>query len=244
MATAVAQVTGYDPTQPAQRDRWGALIEVPDWVPQLLEDVERMGAWETGVAGDGYRGTAINTSVYSVDPALGLALVQVRECRFDLRKDYRSVRKDYFLIGRNETGTPFAHPVDVRAAGRVVGDDVGFGVRLALSRVWDCDLADIDRVVRNGDVGFVPVDDLPPDAEAVDGEVTLAESHVVRALRGGQLYRAPESNEFPDEYYVRGPASIRHRKRQHPAARVNAGTWRVQVGRRARTWGFSRPTAD
>jgi hypothetical protein len=28
------------------------------------------------------------------------------------------------------------------------------------------------------------------------------------------------------------------------AVRVNAGAWRVQVGRRAPTWGFSRPAAD
>lgn len=221
------------------RDAWGALTTSPEWVRRLLDDLDGR-SWTTGIESDRKRrGSSINTSLYSYDEARQLALVQVRQCIFHPRR-YSEVKKDYYLIGRNEIGTAFAHPVDVRAAGRVVSKyDVAAGVRLALTRIWDCAEEDLDQIVRNGDVAFIPVSRLPEGAELVtENAVVIRESHHVQAMSGAELFRVGEI------YYVRGRAKIEHAKHQHPTARVRGGIWRVQAGIRAANWGFTAPTAD
>lgn len=220
------------------RDHYGALTSTPEWVGEILRDLNGR-AWTTGIQSDRKRrGSAINTALYSYDAARRLAVVQVRQCVFHPRR-FSQVRKSYYLIGRVEDGSAFAHPVDIRAAGRVVGEDLAAGVRLALARVWDCDEADLADIVRNGDVAFIPVSKIPENAELVaDNHVVIRETHHVRSLAGGEILTAG------GVYFVRGRAKIEHSKSEHPTARVRMGLWRVQAGVRARAWDFSAPVGD
>ncbi len=221
------------------RDTYGAITNPPAWISALLADVEKAGAWETGIESDKrLRGTAINTSVYGFDGFKGLAVVQLRQCIFRPGR-YNKVRKDYYLVGRNETGTAFAHPIDVTAGSKAMKSaSPADAVLLALSRIWDCDPDDVQDIVRNGDVAFVPAR-IPADAvEVPENGVTIRESHHFQALAGAKIYRLGET------YYVKGRAKIEHAKGQHPTVRTRGGSWRVQAGIKANTWGFSRPTVD
>lgn len=203
--------------------------------PGGTEDIQRVlyeldgTAWTTGIESDKKRrGSAINVLVTSESVWLGqrLAVVQVREATFHPKR-FTRVRKDYYLCGRNETGTPFAHPIDATARDTV---------RKVLSRVWRCDIRDLDDIERNGDVAFVPVRKVP-DLEPVEGAepIVLAGSHRLT----GKVYRSPKGT-----LYVRKSGRLEHAKGQHPTVRVREGLWRVQVATRAEGWGFSRPTAD
>lgn len=220
------------------RGHFHEILTSPDWVVALLRDLNG-SAWTTGIESDKkQRGSAINTSLYSYDAGRQLAVVQVRQCIFHPRR-FSQVRKDYYLIGRIEDGSPFAHPIEFRAAGRAVGPDLAAGVRLALTRIWDCDEDDLGEIVRNGDVAFVPVRRIPDGAAMVaENHIVIRESHHVQGLAGGEIWGDGET------YYVRGRAKIEHAKYEHPTARVRMGVWRVQAGIRATGWGFTRPVGD
>lgn len=211
----------------------------PSFARTLIANAEKAGAWREGIESNKRgRGESINVDLYSFDETRGMALVQVRQCRFGGK--YNKVRKDYYLLGTNENGNVFAHPVDVRASGRVIGSDPTAGITLALSRIWNCREKDLDFIVRNGDVAFVYVGTLPADAQLCEiNAITIRESHHVQGLHDGKIYRTPDGT-----YYVAGRAKIEHGPGQHPTARVKGGVWRVQEGIRARVWGFSAPTKD
>lgn len=221
-----------------ERDRFGALKAVPGWLRVILDDLDGT-AWSTGIESDRRgRGSAINASVYSYSDGEMLAVVQVREAVFDPRR-YTRVRKDYYLIGRNENGLAFAHPIPEFRRSARIQRELTAGVRIALAKIWGCDEDDLSDIVRNGDVAFVPVDRLPSGATLVEsGEGIVRESHHLGALGNGKLYRAG------DDLYATGRARLDHAKHQHPTARVRGGVWRVVAGGRGRVWGFSRPTAD
>src|SRR5262249_20524609 len=93
------------------RGNFGELNRYPVWVSKLLEELDGQ-AWEAGIASDKkQRGSSVNVGVYSFDERQQLAVVQVRQCVFHPRR-WNKVRKDYYLIGRNENGSAFAHPVN------------------------------------------------------------------------------------------------------------------------------------
>jgi hypothetical protein len=232
-------------------------------VAELLRAVEIAGAWETGIESDRKgRGSSLNVDVYGYDERRQLAVVQVRQCIFRPGR-FKRVRKDYYLIGRNENGNAFAHPVEATARPLSLRSPEE-AVLYILARVWDCAQEDVDDIKRNGDVAFVPVGTLPEGAELLEqGYAVVRESHHVMALAGGKVYRMPlcgkavgapvlasgwVAHAHTDAcrwvYYVAGRAKIEHSKRQHPTARVRGGVWRVQAAERGSVWGFTAPTAD
>lgn len=219
------------------RNYFNALVAAPPWVHELLTAADEVGAWETGIVSDRkQRGTAVNVEIYGFSEAHRLAVVQVRECVFDPRR-WNRVRKNYFLIGRNENGNVFAHAAESPARSRKALSRADGPVLWALCRVWDCDVEDLPFIVRNGDVAFVPAGRVPKGAEPVpaDEKIVLAESHV---LEGEGIFR------LAGTYYVARKALLSHSKGQHPTARVARGIWRVVVGHRAGTWSFSLETRD
>jgi hypothetical protein len=218
------------------RNRFGALSTVPQWVAAILKELDGK-AWETGIEADRKgRGSSINVDVYSYDETRQLAVVQVRLCTFRPGR-FNHVRKDYYLIGKNENGNAFAHPVESVARSKKAMATVDGGVTLALTRIWNCDAEDLDEIRRNGDIAFIPVFCLPDSAVRVEENgLTLRDSHVVEA---DELYK-----DVDGTYYVRGRARIKHLKRQHKQTNAPRGFWRVQPGLRASNWGFTAPTAD
>ncbi len=223
------------------RGQYGEISGYPEWVRTLLSDCEAAGAWTSGIESDKrHRGTSINVDVYSYDDSRGLAVVQVRECAFRPGR-FNRVRKDYFLCGRNENGNAFAHPVpSVARSSRALGSAEG-GVLRSLAWIWGCAEDEVDEIVRNGDVAFVPVASAPAEAVELPGtiEIVLAGSHRL----SGQILLAV-GDKGGRTYYVRRQAKLEHVKRQHRTARIRGGYYRVAVGHRATTWSFSAPTAD
>ncbi len=141
------------------------------------------------------------------------------------------------MIGRNENGNPFSHAIETIARNKNALKTLEGGVALALSRIWDCDAEDVDDIIRNGDVAFIPVKSaVLKNAERIDDNyITFGESHV---LVSSEIYKVN------NKYYVKGVAKIMHKKGQHPAARTKSGEWRVQEGIKGSQWDFSKSTAD
>lgn len=219
------------------RNGYNAIRVVPPFVADLISAAETAGAWRTGIESDKrQRGSSINCDIYGYDEKSALAVVQVRECRFHPRR-YNQVRKNYFLIGRTETGAVFAHPCESPARSKRALTSPESAVLWVLSRIWECREEDLVDIERQGDVAFVPVRSIPPDAALVpDGEaIVIRDTHRLT----GKIYRTPSGTI----YCSRG-AKLEHTKRQHRTIKARAGLYRVQPGLRAAGWGFSVPKGD
>ena len=199
----------------------------------VRENVDEHGAWEFGAEFDKKgRGETLNWDLYAhgrdYHTRKFLAVIQVRQWHKATRRGYPRIRKNYFLLGRNEDNTVFAHPVQSRVIHSAIknGQNV---IRSVQRWIFGCDY---EKVVRQGDVAFVPMKRVPAAADTVEQtEVTIAESHEIIA---------DEIRENGDYIYVRNPTSTHP---THPEVEVE-GWFKVVVGRRARYWKFAAPTAD
>lgn len=219
------------------RGEYNQLLTKPEWVVQLCNELEQVGAWETGIVSTSnrsrtrYNGTAVNVDAYGYDERQKLAVFQVRETVFSSKR-FNRTHKNYFLCGYNENGNAFAHAID--SVARYDGTPEAT-VAKALCKVWQCTEKQLASIVRNGDVAFIPQPNTWfKEHVPVASKVLLAESHLVE----GNIF------ESGDKLYVRGHASIAHTKGQHPSVAVEKGVYRLQVGYRAETWSFSLETHD
>ena len=140
---------------------------------------------------------------------------------------WNQVRKNYFLIGANEDGTAFAHPVSanvVHAAIRAGRDVIGplqdwiFG-------------ADYAQVRRQGDLALIPLrracGERTPLRSMVLEDSHALEASEIRLGAGGVVY-------------AKDPPLI-HLPGAHPT--VGAAGWhKIVTGRRAPFWKFAAPT--
>jgi hypothetical protein len=224
------------------RGKYNELNNYPEWVSALIRELEGR-AFTSGIQATNKRGgfEAINYAVYGVAVVekQPLAILQLRRAYRRREGYFTSVRKDYYLIGRNESGTSFAHPVENTCV-RGKALDTGEGpVLKALSLIWNVAQEDIPKIKRNGDVALIPTSFRAITSEAKEiAEATLADSHRLIPYRKGKLFQLGE------RYFVKGGAALVHTKGQHPRALVDSGTWEVIVGARAQHWGFTHPTAD
>ena len=206
----------------------------PKWCEQIIDQLQGV-SFEVGIQSDKKRrGAAVNVTVMDYDASQQLFVLQVRKCEFHPKR-FNSVHKDYFLCGRNENGNAFAHPVAVRSTNA--------NVTTALCRIWDVTSSVIPHIIRQGDVAVIPERGVTfRDVEQLPAmEFTVDTKHASHVFTPGALYAKG------DTFYVGGSIQIRHEKGQHPfvSAKLNpAKLYRVQVGNRARTWGFAQPTAD
>lgn len=182
------------------------------------------------------RGTAINVDVYGIDETNNLFVVQVRQYDKATENGWGNVRKNYFLIGYNENGNPFAHPIPsgiVHAAIRKDPSTIST-VNASQAWIWDIKPEQLSGVLRNGDVALIP---------AKPAEIKKA------AIREEKRVRVIDSHWlFGKEIRVNGHLfalnpTLRHYKGQHPTQR-GTGWYRVAVAKRAKFWDFARPTAD
>lgn len=219
------------------RNDFNALISAPSWVSSLIDAVEKDGAFTRGIESDKkQRGSAINVDIYGHDEAQGLAVIQVREAQFRPGR-FTRVRKDYYLIGRTESGSTFAHPVETPARSKWAMETPEQCVAFVLARVWDCRPQDLGDIERQGDVAFVPVPKIPASAVKIQsGEaVLIRDTHKLT----GDVWRDTDGT-----IYTRRGARLVHTKRQHAPIKAKAGVYRVQPGIRAATWGFTAPHGD
>jgi hypothetical protein len=236
-----ASLYGHRPSSPingrTSRNDFNALTSTPEWCAELMRAAEKSGAWTTGIESDKkHRGSAINCDLYGYDTEQGLAVVQVREAIFHPRR-HTQVRKDYYLIGRTETGGFFAHPVETPARSKKALETPESCVAFVLARIWNCREQDLGDIERQGDVAFVPVPRIPKTATQIqNGEaVLIRDTHRLT----GDVWRDTDGT-----LYTRRGARLVHTKRQHAPVKAKAGVYRVQPGIRAETWGFTAPHGD
>lgn len=205
--------------------------EVNNLFKAAESSVDEHGGWNIGAAFDSKgRGSAINWDLYGFGKDLHtrktLAIVQIREYTKTKKTWWPQIRKNYFLIGRNEDGTAFAHPVQSQVIHGAIkkGKDVLHAVQ---SWMFGCDYK---KVVRQGDVALVPVSRFRA-TPVIEIEVVVAENHHITA---------EEIRENRDYIYVKNPKSVHP---THPPIEAE-GWFKVMVGRRARYWRFARPTKD
>lgn len=221
-----------------QRGFYGEYDVYPAWVRELVSDAERAGCWSSGFDGNGERYEAVNADVYGWAEISGgrLALVQVRQVRKS--GGYLKVRKSYLLVGRNEDGKVFGHGVPSPRRSSVAMASPEAAVHWILStHVWRCTDADLDDIVRQGDVALIPIRRMPADAQPIEGEtITLRDSHSVR----GTIYRSSTG------LYARGIVVMDHTPGEHKHVRTKKGLWQIRVGRREALWSFlgREPNAD
>jgi hypothetical protein len=219
-----------------KRSSYGEILNAPEFVNVLLRDAEKAGCWETGIASDKkHRGTSINTAVYGFDEEQELAIVQVRECQFRPGR-YSKVRKDYYLLGRVENGSIFAHAIDSPIRSKLAMSDPQYCVDYALSKIWNCKIDDLQDIIRQGDVALIPIVHLPDSVEFLNGEAqVIRDTHKIT----GDIWRDRNGT-----LYCKRGAKIVHTKHEHKTIKARSGFYRVQPGYRAEVWGFSAPTTD
>lgn len=196
--------------------------------------VDEHGTWDFGIASLNRRGTrwqALNWDLYAygtdVHSGVLLAVIQVRQAVSGRR--WTQVRKNYYLIGTNEDGSTFAHPVSsnvVHAAIRT-GKDV---VKAVQDWIFG---GDYGRMLRQGDLGLIPL-------RRAQGERTPHRSMVLEDSH--ELQAAAIRLGADGVVYAKDPLLV-HLPGTHP--RVEASGWhKIVVGRRAPFWRFAAPTVD
>jgi hypothetical protein len=212
------------------RKRISALVEGA----ASAAKVDEHGSWDFGIARLNRRGTrwqALNWDLYAygTDVHSGglLAVIQVRQSVAGRR--WTQVRKNYYLIGTNEDGSTFAHPVSanvIHAAIRT-GKDV---VRAVQDWIFG---GDYGLLVRQGDLALIPLRRAAGERTPLRSMV-LEDSHELQAtaIRLGA----------DGVVYAKDPLLV-HLPGTHP--RVEASGWhKIVVGRRAPFWRFAAPTVD
>jgi len=196
--------------------------------------VDEHGSWDFGCEFDDKgRGEALNWDLYDMQKDIHsgkwLAIIQVRQYRKMYKNQYGSVRKNYFLLGRNEDDSVFAHSVEAIVVRRAISDGIS-----PIDRVqnWLFD-TDYSTCIRQGDVALVPVRRPAKDAKPfLGGPVIIEGSHVLSS----------DTIRANGEVYALNP-KMKHVPGTHP--RISGEGWhKVVVAKRKAFWSFSAPTAD
>jgi len=212
------------------RERVTALVEAAAGATK----VDEHGSWEFGITRLNRRGTrwqALNWDLYAhgrdVHTGELLAVVQIRQSVSGRR--WNRVRKNYFLLGRNEDGSTFAHPVSAMCVHSAIraGQDV-------VRRVQDWIFGgDYGQVRRQGDIALIPLRRAAGERTPLQ-MMLLEDSHELHASEvrlgaGGVVYaKDPRLTHLPGA---------------HPTV-VADGWHKIVSGRRASFWRFAAPTID
>jgi hypothetical protein len=209
-------------------------------VRAIEKAADEHGGWDQRSQWDSKgRGEQITVDLYGIDAAARLYVIQVRQSYRAHKNYFLSVRKSYFMIGHNENGNPFAHPISAGIVHAAIRRDPSpeSPVRAAQAWIWGIEEKRLPDVLRNGDVALIPakapktnIDIFSAGEYRVDDDVA-SDHHVIadQIIANGAIYALN-----PILY---------HRKNQHPEAR-GEGWFKVVVGRRADFWDFARPTVD
>jgi hypothetical protein len=227
-----------------RRDHYGALI-LESLSPQTTRQIHNLvnaaakadkvdehGNWDFGFEFDNKkRGWALNWDCYGFGKDIHtkkfLAVIQIRQYIKRSKNGYPNIRKSYFLLGRNEDNSVFAHPVESRVIHNAIrkGQDV---VKSVQDWIFGCDYA---KVIRQGDMALVPVKRPMGEVETMD-TIILEGSHVMLAdeiRRNGGFYALnPRMEHIPGT---------------HPTVE-GEGWFKVIVGKRSTFWSFAAPTID
>ena len=194
--------------------------------------IDEHGNWEFEASFDGKgRGYATNWDLYGYGRDIHnkklLAVIQIRRYVREKKNWYPSIRKNYFLLGRNEDGSVFSHSVESRTIHAAInsGKEV---VKACQDWIFQVDYR---KVIRQGDIALVPV-------RKALGEITTEKTVI---LQDSHLLYADEifSN---GTIYALNPYLV-HQPHVHPDIKAQ-GLYKIVVGQRAAYWRFAAPTID
>ena len=201
------------------------------------EKIDEHGSWEFGIDFDSKgRGSALNWDLYGIGrdyhSKRTLIVIQVRQFIRRRKNYFPEIKKSYFLIGRNEDNTVFAHPVSanvVQAAARA-GKDV---VRAVQNWIFGVDYT---RIIRQGDICLIPLKSkaVLANCEDVSNQFTMQDSH---------LLKAAEVKNCGANIYAQN-VNLYHLPKTHPDFENLTGWFKVVVGRRSDFYDFAAPTID
>jgi hypothetical protein len=202
------------------------------------QKVDEHGNWEFGAAFDSKgRGESLNWDLYAVGKDFHnkrmLAVIQVRKYAKYTRRGYANVKKSYFLLGRNEDNTTFAHPVSSSVIHRAIKDKKNVILRVQ-SWIFGHDYT---KVVRHGDVALVPLK-RRPNAD------NLGLTEFMIQPEDGSASHQLEADMIAEngKLYALNP-HLSHLPGTHPDV-SGEGWFKVMVGQRADFYEFAAPTAD
>lgn len=197
------------------------------------EKVDEHGVWEFGAEFDKKgRGHSTNWDLYAIGrdrfSKRLLIVVQIRRWEKQYKNGYPNIRKSYFLLGRNEDETVFAHPVESRVIHSAIKREADI-IHAVQSWIFG---KDYSFVIRQGDIAMVPVS--RPANEAKDKGTTLLiqDSHSLVA----------DEIKTATHLYAKNPA-LHHVPETHPDV-SGTGWYKIVVGQRASFWDFAAPTID
>ncbi len=233
MALAIVKVLEGEGPAKSARDWYGALVNVPVQVQELTQTVAEVAGWELGTQSGGGRSLrsrtfeARNMSVYGY--SLGdepLAVVQIR--RYFYSRYGGSVRKSY-VLGGDDRGQIFAHilpssPLQWHGLSTATPEDT---VTWAESKIFQVPMDRVGSIIRQGDIGIIPMQAIPGRARQLDPDQALhmwefANSHTVTV--DGEIW------DHPSGLYAKGLVEIVHQRDQHHPIDFQ-GTCRIVIGR-------------
>lgn len=199
------------------------------------EKVDEHG-WDFGTDfDDNCCGEALNWDLYGYGQDFHnrkfLAVIQVRQWSKRSKRAWSKVRKNYYLIGRNEDKTFFAHSIQSQVIYSAIKRNVNV-IQACQSWIFG---ADYKKVIRQGDLALVPLHVTGGDT-LVEKGCTLEESHLLVA---DELRLNGKNGKT---LYAKNP-KLTHIPEKHPFV-TGKGWYKVMVGKRASYWDFASPTVD
>lgn len=201
------------------------------------EKVDEHGNWEFGMEFDRKgRGYAINWDLYAFGKDFHnkrlLIIIQIR--KFERRRvsGFGNVQKSYFLIGRNEDNTVFAHPVESRVIHSAIkrNDNI---IRCVQDWIFS---ADYRKILRHGDIAAVPVS--KPQGE----EISTNEMIISPEDGSGSHLLKCNKVKVNGNVYALNP-HLSHLPGTHPDVAAK-GWYKIVIGRRTDFYSFAAPTID
>ena len=156
-------------------------------------------------------------------------IVQVRKFERHYKNGFGNVQKSYFLCGRNEDNTAFAHPIESRVIHHAIskGTDI---IRAVQNWIFG---GDYTKVVRQGDLCLLPLKKKPGTDNLLGTRLVLQESHELLAIqivkKDGNIYA-----ENPELWHLAGVHPVQYEQ----------GWYKIVVGRRGNYHNFATPTID
>lgn len=198
------------------------------------EKIDEHGSWEFGCDFDSKgRGASLNWDLYGVGRDVHskrlLIVIQIRQFVRRRKNYYAEIKKSYFLIGRNEDNTAFAHPVESRVIHSAINKGVDV-VRSVQNWIFGCDYL---KVIRHGDLALIPVSRVS-HADSADFDSKL--------IQDSHLLSAKEIRVYGGYLYAKNPF-LTHLPGTHPDV-TGDGWFKVVVGKRSDFYDFAAPTVD
>ena len=194
--------------------------------------VDEHGSWDFGCEFDSKsRGSALNWDVYAFGKDFfskkSLCVIQVRQYLKRRTNYYPEIKKSYFLLGRNEDKSIFAHSVESRVIHSAIKKNVDV-IKAVQKWIFGCDYK---KIIRHGDLALIPV-------KKVSGEILqkqtilIEQSHMLNA----------DVLKVNGSLYAKNP-KLEHLQKVHPAIE-GKGWYKVAVAKRSKFWDFAAPTLD